>query len=253
VEEYRATFMVTELEVSSRRGYAALLEGTLLPRFGELAVGKVDGAAAAQLDLELSERGLARATRNNVQVVIRSVLRFAVARKYLRAMPEGMPRLKPVGHSILEIPSDEEVERILAAASERHRVSFALMAYAGLRPNEVRALRWRDVRLRREGEVVGGFVSVREGRSHGETHTPKTGQREVPVAPELGRLLAGIEGGGGVGREEYVGITVSVPPPPSFRFCPRPCMYARRREARHGYEDDQGRASMAAHCREVAA
>ncbi|WP_282425331.1 tyrosine-type recombinase/integrase, partial [Polyangium sp. 15x6] len=121
-------------------------------------------------------------------------------------MPEGMPRLKAVGQSILEIPSDEEVERILAAASERHRVSFALMAYAGLRPNEVRALRWRDVRLRREGEVVGGFVSVREGRSHGETHTPKTGQREVPVAPELGRLLAGIERAGGAGREEFVAL-----------------------------------------------
>ncbi|MDC3960895.1 tyrosine-type recombinase/integrase [Polyangium jinanense] len=99
-------------------------------------------------------------------MVIRSVLRFAVVRKYLRAMPEGMPRLKAVGQSILEIPSNEEVERILAAASERHRVSFALMAYAGLRPNEVRALRWPDVRLRRDGELVGGFVSVREGRSH---------------------------------------------------------------------------------------
>jgi hypothetical protein len=86
-------------DVPGRR-YTAQLEGTLLPRFGELAIGKVDGAAAAQLDLELSERGLARATRNNVQVVIRSVLRFAVARKYLRAMPEGMPRLKPVGQSM---------------------------------------------------------------------------------------------------------------------------------------------------------
>ena len=48
------------------------------------------------------------------------------------------------------------------------------MAYAGLRPNEVRGLRRRDVRLRWEGEAVaGGFVSVREGRSFGETHTPK--------------------------------------------------------------------------------
>ncbi|MDI1442436.1 hypothetical protein [Polyangium sp. 6x1] len=68
-------------------------------------------------------------------MVIRSVLRFAVARKYLRAMPEGMPRPKAVGQSILEIPSDVGVERILAAASERNRMSFALMAYAGLRPN----------------------------------------------------------------------------------------------------------------------
>ncbi|WP_282425705.1 site-specific integrase [Polyangium sp. 15x6] len=70
------------------------------------------------------------------------------------------------------------------------------MAYAGLRPNEVRALRRRDMRLRREsGEAVGGFLAVREGWSHGETHTPKTGVREVPVVPALARLLGPIEEG----------------------------------------------------------
>ncbi|MDI1479229.1 hypothetical protein [Polyangium sp. y55x31] len=44
------------------------------------------------------------------------MLRFAVARKCLRAMPKGMPQLAQVGQSILEISSDEEAERILAAA-----------------------------------------------------------------------------------------------------------------------------------------
>ena len=47
-------------------------------------------------------------------------------------------------------------------------------------------------------------MSVREGRSFGETHTPKTGQREVPVTPELGRLLAPVEAGA---REELVAMT----------------------------------------------
>jgi hypothetical protein len=40
------------------------------------------------------------------------------------------------------------------------------------------------------GEPVGGFITIREGRSHGETHTPKTGQREVPISPDLARVLA---------------------------------------------------------------
>ncbi|MRG98396.1 tyrosine-type recombinase/integrase, partial [Polyangium spumosum] len=31
-----------------------------------------------------------------------------------------------------------------------------------------------------------------EGRSHGEIHTPKTGQREIPISRELARLLAPI-------------------------------------------------------------
>ena len=99
-----------------------------------------------------------------MQAVLRSVLRFAVGRGYLSDPPGGLPRLKPIGQSILKIPSDEEVRRILEAASEAHRRSFAIMAYAGLRPNEVRALRRRDVRLRWQGrEAVGGFLSVRAG------------------------------------------------------------------------------------------
>ena len=196
VELYRATFMVTDLKVTTRRGYDQVLDSVLLPRFGPNPVTEADGAAASALDLDLSKRELSRATRNNVQIVLRSVLRFAKAKGHLGEAPAGLPRLKAVEESILEIPSDDEVQKILAAASEAHRRSFGLMAYAGLRPNEVRALRRRNVQLRREGgEPVGGFITIREGWSHGQIHTPKTGQREIPIAPALARLLGPVEEG----------------------------------------------------------
>jgi hypothetical protein len=70
------------------------------------------------------------------------------------------------------------------------------MAYAGLRPNEVRALLRRDVQLRWERDVpVGGFLSIRQGLSFGETHTPKTGKREVAIARPLAVLLGEVERG----------------------------------------------------------
>ena len=196
VDEYRATFMVTDLKVTTRRGYDKVLDTVLLPRFGDLPVPAVDGAAASKLDLELTKRQLSRGTRNNMQIVLRSVLRFAKDKGHISDAPKGLPRLKQVEQSILEIPSDEEVEKILHAACESHRRSFALMAYTGLRPNEVRALRRRNLQLRREnGEPVGGFVTVREGWSYGQTHTPKTGQRVIPIAPPLARVLGPIEQG----------------------------------------------------------
>ena len=197
VELYRATFMVTELKVTTRRGYEKVLEATLLPRFGDDPLPEVDGPAAAALDVELAERELTRATRNNVQIVLRSVLRFAKDKGHLSEVPEGLPRLKPVEQNILEIPSDAEVQKILEVAAEGHRRSFGLMAYAGLRPNEVRALRRRDLKLRRreDGEPIGGFITIREGWSYGQTHTPKTGQREIPIAPALARLLGPLEEG----------------------------------------------------------
>jgi integrase len=41
---------------------------------------------------------------------------------------------------------------------------------------------------------------VREGQSYGELHTPKTGQREIPIAPPLAELLGSIEEGPRDGR-----------------------------------------------------
>ena len=204
VTEYRATFMITDLKVTTRRGYESVLESTLLPRFGPLPITKVDGAAAAALDLDMSKRELARATRNNTQIVLRSVLRFAKSRSYVEDRPANLPKLKPVDEGILEIPSDEQITKLLRTANELHRRAFALMAFAGLRPNELRALRRKDMKLRREGgAAVGGFLGIREGRSHGEVHTPKTGQREIPIAPQLAPLLAPVEEGP---RDGYVAL-----------------------------------------------
>lgn len=204
VTEYRNTYSITDLntdlKVTTRRGYLLVLDGHLLPAFGDLPISAIDGARAAELDLSLSKRDLARPTRNNVQIVLRSVLRFAIARGHLAALPAGLPRLKAVEQSILEIPSDEDVETILSLAAPTQRLAFALMAYAGLRPNEVRALRRRDVSRHASGELVGGFVSVREGRSYGQTHTPKTGQREIPITARLARVLARVENGPRDGR-----------------------------------------------------
>jgi len=191
VDEFRQTYMVTELKVTTRRGYESVLQANLLPRFGDLAIDKVDGKAAADLDLDLAKRKLTRATRNNTQIVLRTVLRFANSREYIGNAPANLPRLKPVGQSVLEIPTDDQVDLILDTAIDTHRLTFALMSDAGLRPNEVRALRCKNVQLKWEnGEAIGGFITVREGRSYGEIHTPKTGQREIPISRALAKLLA---------------------------------------------------------------
>src|SRR4051794_28816196 len=46
VAQYRATYMVTDLKVTTRRGYGIVLDGVLLPRFHAKPVAKVDGEAA---------------------------------------------------------------------------------------------------------------------------------------------------------------------------------------------------------------
>ena len=206
VDEFRQTYMITELKVTTRKGYESVLHANLLPRFGDLTIDKVDGKAAADLDLDMAKRKLTRSTRNNSQIVLRSVLRFAKTRQYIGDAPTNLPRLKPVGQQVLEIPTDEQVDRILETAIDAHRLTFTLMSDAGLRPNEVRALRCKNVQLKWEnGEAIGGFITVREGRSHGEIHTPKTGQREIPISRALAKLLAPVIKG--ASREKHVALS----------------------------------------------
>ena len=210
VEKYRATYMVTDLKVTTRWGYNLVLDREMLPRFRDKPIVEVDREAAAELDLELTKQKLGKNTRNNAQIVLRSVLRFAVEKNDLGVMPSGLPRLKQPEPSILEIPSDDQVATILAGSCPPHRRAFGLMAYAGLRPNEVRGLPRQDMKLRREdGVPVGGFLSVREGRSYGEKHTPKTGLREIPIARTLAELLGDIEYGP---RDGYLALTADAKP-----------------------------------------
>jgi integrase len=212
VKKYRATYMETDLKITTRRGYESILSSVLLPRLKDVPITEVSAELAAELDLALvkkkrKKRGkLASNTRNNAQIVLRSVLKFAKATQLVSAIPADLPRLKKIEQKILAIPSDEEVSAILKKACPSHRVAFGLMAFAGLRPNEVRALLRLGLQLQRDGAgaPVGGFLTVREGRSHGETHTPKTGQRDVPVAPRLAQLLGPLERGA---RDELLART----------------------------------------------
>ena len=137
-------------------------------------------------------------------------MRFAKEKGYLSGMPNGLPRLKQPEPSIPEIPSDDQVAEILGLSCSTQRRAFGLMAYGGLRPNEVRALPRRDMKLRREdGVPVGGFLSIREGRSYGEKHTPKTGLREIPIARPLAKLLGEVEEGP---RDGHVAVTTEGEP-----------------------------------------
>src|SRR5271168_5056194 len=58
VERYRATFMVTDLKVTTRRGYSLILDRELLPRFGNMPIVEVDSEAASEMDLELTKQRL---------------------------------------------------------------------------------------------------------------------------------------------------------------------------------------------------
>ena len=62
---------------------------------------------------------LSRPSVRHTRIVLRSVLRFANEKGYPGAIPSALRRLKQPEPSILEIPSDEQVEEILDSPAHR--------------------------------------------------------------------------------------------------------------------------------------
>jgi integrase len=183
VRYYRATDMQTRLKPSTRASYDRWLDSLLLPRFGDRSLIDVSGRALAELDAELVADELKPSTRANIHCVFRSVLRCAVNAGHLPALPR-FPPLPKVGRQIVRPMRTEHVERLLAACSPSARLALSLMAFAGLRPSEVRGLRWCDVDLK------SGVLGIRRGVIVGEETTPKSHHhRAVPLSAPLRAIL----------------------------------------------------------------
>lgn len=112
-------------------------------------------------------------TRAHVLATLRPAWSFAVRRGYIERSPferVAKPRQRAREVAIL---SPEEVRRVLVACPPDCVAAFALLVFAGIRPEELKRLRWGDVRLQE------GFVHVGAAKA-------KTAQaRNVEVLPVL--------------------------------------------------------------------
>lgn len=181
-ELYEKTMKPT-LKPSTVMGYESNWKTYLLPRFGDWPVGDIDRAVLIAFDQELARGGLSPATRNNIVMPLRTMIRNAIELGKHRGKPD-FPKLNRVQSKVYEPPSAVDVEAVLAVAEAHARVAFGLAAYAGLRAGEVIGLRWVNVNLET------GLLFVREAIAHGIVVTPKSGhQRAIPIAPPLQAIL----------------------------------------------------------------
>lgn len=114
--------------------------------------------------------------------IIKQLMKWVAGggRDYLARNPVAFCRMQQPYIKPKFTPTLSQVNAILSAAKGERKLQFALMAYTGLRVQEMQMLRPRDVDLR-EGWI---HVAAREG------WTPKTRQaRKVPIHPALLALL----------------------------------------------------------------
>jgi hypothetical protein len=108
---------------------------------------------------------------------------------FLENMP-AMPKMPKIGRKKAKPMRRDDYEAVLAAAAPSAQLAFELIAFGGLRPCEVRGLRWPDV------DLQARTLTIRRAVTDGEETTPKSHHAEVlPLSPRVGGAASNAETG----------------------------------------------------------
>lgn len=179
-----------EWEPRTRRDRARYADRWIVPGLGKMRLRDIGRSEVRSWRTEmLRQRGATPYVANAAVRILSAALGDAVEDELIIANPcRGMKPLPTPDKQRREPATLAEVEGIRALLTEpRDRAYVSLMAYAGLRPGEARALRWSDVR--------SATISVRASLTEGgrEKGTKTDHDRSVPIIPALAEDLAAVE------------------------------------------------------------
>lgn len=137
-------------------------------------------------------RGLAAGTIHTRYTNVRSVFRAAVADRKIGADPTLGVRLPKArrAESAMQIPTVDQVRKLLNAAAPEYRALIALCAFAGLRLGEVSALKVGDIDFLKRQIAIDRQVQRANGGTV-EIRAPKHGsERTIAAASGLLNILS---------------------------------------------------------------
>jgi len=166
---------------STLKGYKQIWAQHLKGHFGSRTLQQYRAAwGSAFLDSLTATQG--RNTLRHISALASSVFSRAVAEQRLRSNPWNDVQF-PESAAPSNTPhyTWEEAENVISSLVDRVdcQLVMALACFAGLRPNEIAALRWDD--------VDGEWLHVRRGIVGGKLDTPKTAEsvRSIPLLPQV--------------------------------------------------------------------
>lgn len=175
----------TQIDVSSQ------LRAHILPYFADREVQSITGETLQEFVSHLSPLSPRRIRA--IIATLRSVWKHAHAWGYVTTNPFEalmLPRIEPSARRTFTL---QEVQQIIAAAPEEHKLLYRLAAETGLRIGELLALKWEDVNEKQ--------ITVRRSLSRGNIGSPKShaGYRTLTISTSLAEDL---RGGIRIGRRE---------------------------------------------------
>jgi integrase len=240
------------LSPRTRESYAVVFDKHVLPRVGGLALREVTPVVVAGLSADLQRAGVGPAAIRKALTVLQGIFPCAVTWGHVQANPVvGVRKPSAKRKRAVAPPSVALVERMRAAACDRRlrdATLLAVLAYAGLRPQEALALPWRNVRDR---TLLIDRAQGNEGAKTTKTGRTRSVRLLAPLAVDLAawRLAPG---------EQTIGRRRTRLPDHDWRAVARPRLAqlapprlrsacCQRRRARHAPLRPTPRLLLAAH------
>lgn len=169
--------------------YESYFRNHIVPAIGKKPLAKL---LPADVERMLSERNyLGGSARHHLLITINQITKSALKNGLIERNPcEGIS--VPVGEplKVASVFTVQEVREIANHLSEPFGLAVALMLYAGLRSEEVMALRWADINQADRVITIARVVTRVEKGVYEPVERTKNGKvRYVPYGDELAALL----------------------------------------------------------------
>ena len=173
---YRKTFL-PKLAPTTQNTYSFFLDRYLLPYLGEKEMGKITVEEIQQMfdwlakpDPESGRKALVHKTIERVSGIGRRIFRIAREMKVVEDTPFKMALLTIEGeesghHTALpDIIVDRVKNAIPAIENEQQRLYMGLLAYTGMRREEIAGMRWENIHIEKGYGEVRRVVVYPDGK-----------------------------------------------------------------------------------------
>lgn len=210
-EEWFASKRTTK-EPKTVAGYRSLLDGPVLPRWGDTRLRDIDHAGiqrwvtwlrespdARQRPLKVDDDydgplGLSATRTIQAFQVVDQVLTYAIRARYIAANPADGVHLPRKDSRQDKAITHQQIAALAEAAGELSTAVYVL-GYGGMRYSELCALRVRDVDVQRCRLRVSRKITYVTGRGYVEGPTKTHAERSVPLSRFVMDMVAKAVGG----------------------------------------------------------
>ena len=188
MERWWSDYALPTLSDNTRDCYARIWERHVRRRLGGYRLRDVTPAVVAGVKADLTREGVGAATIHKALAIVSGMFRQAVIwdrvdRNPVREIKLPRATRQRFVRPLAPVTVEAMRARLLAGEQLRDAVLVSVLAYAGLRPEEARALRWEDV-----GERTIRVERAAAGSTVKETKTDEI--RTVRLLEPLSRDLA---------------------------------------------------------------